>query len=357
MAIARKNTDSGPFLKWAGGKSQILSELEKRFPKELTGGLDNRKGKYEGGESYEITRFIEPFIGGGAVYFRVNCRFRPEECHIFDINPELVLCYQVVKDSVEELIEILRNYQDEYLPLDEEGRKEYYYNIRSSYNDERAGFDYSSLGAKGIERTAKLIFLNRTCFNGLYRVNNSGGFNVPMGRYKNPTIAIKNYLIPASQSLENTQVHHGDFEEAAGLVDENTFLYFDPPYRPLNKTSSFNSYAKGGFTDDDQRRLAGFFRMCSEKSAKVMLSNSDPKNNDPDDNFFDDLYSDFSIERVAAKRMINSDAGSRGAINEIVVTNYKPEIPEIVEESEQEMTVKGPEKSKVSANTTLGDFS
>jgi DNA adenine methylase len=357
MAIVRKNTDAGPFLKWAGGKSQILPELEKRFPKELTGGPGNRKGKYEGGKSYGITRFIEPFIGGGAVYFRVNYRFRPEECHIFDINPELVLCYRTVKDSVEELIEILENFQGEYLPLDEDGRKEYYYNIRSLYNDGRNGFDYSASGSKGIERTAKLIFLNRTCFNGLYRVNNSGGFNVPMGKYKNPTIAIKNYLIPASESLENTQVHHGDFEEAGRLVDENTFLYFDPPYRPLNKTSSFNSYAKDGFTDDDQRRLAAFFRMCSEKSAKVMLSNSDPKNNDPDDNFFDDLYKDFNIERVPARRMINSDAGSRGAINEIVVTNYVPEILEIVEEEEQEFSVSGPKKSKTSASTTLGDFS
>ncbi|WP_308219111.1 DNA adenine methylase [Methanoplanus endosymbiosus] len=143
----------------------------------------------------------------------------------------------------------------------------------------------------------------------------------------------------------------------AKLVDENTFLYFDPPYRPLNKTSSFNSYAKGGFTDDDQRRLAAFFRMCSEKSAKVMLSNSDPKNNSPDDNFFDDLYSDFSIERVPARRMINSDAGSRGAINEIVVTNYKPEIPEIVEEEEPKKSVTATEKAKASANTTSGDFS
>lgn len=357
MAIARKNIDAGPFLKWAGGKSQILPELEKRFPEELTGGLGSQKGKYEGGESFEITRFIEPFIGGGAVYFRVNYRFRPEECHIFDINPELVLCYRTVKDSVEELIEILQNYQDAYLPLDEDGRKEYYYNIRSSYNDEREGFNYSNLGSKGIERTAKLIFLNRTCFNGLYRVNNSGGFNVPMGKYKNPTIAIKNYLIPASESLENTRVHHGDFEEAARFVDENTFLYFDPPYRPLNKTSSFNSYAKDGFSDDDQRRLAAFFRMCSESSAKVMLSNSDPKNNDPDDNFFDDLYSDFNIERVPAKRMINSDAGSRGAINEIVVTNYAPKIPEETEEEEQELPVTGPEKSNASASTTLGDFS
>ncbi|MDD4299823.1 MAG: DNA adenine methylase [Methanomicrobium sp.] len=316
MAFSKKKSPANPFLKWAGGKSQILGELELRFPKELI------ERAASAGKKNKISKFVEPFVGGGAVYFLVNSKYRPDECHIFDVNEELILCYRVVKESPDSLTQMLRDYESEYLKLDEEKRQEFYYNIRSSYNQKKEGFSYSSLNSSAVERAASLIFLNKTCFNGLYRVNSGGGFNVPFGRYKNPKIAVEESINLASELLENTQIHNGDFEEAAGLCDERTFFYFDPPYRPINKTSKFNSYAKDGFSDDDQRRLARFFKECDLKSAKVMLSNSDPKNTDPDDNFFDSLYEGFRIERVPAKRQINSKGSGRGEINEIVVTNY-----------------------------------
>lgn len=320
MAFSKKNSPVNPFLKWAGGKSQILGELELRFPKELAGSrsIDD----YFGSAGRRISKYVEPFIGGGAVYFLVNSKYRPDECYISDVNEELILCYRVVKESPDSLADILREYEGEYLKLDEEKRQEFYYYIRSSYNQKKEGFSYSSVNSSAVERAASLIFLNRTCFNGLYRVNGSGGFNVPFGRYKNPHIAIEDSIYSASEILENTEIQCRDFEEAGRLADDETFFYFDPPYRPINKTSQFNNYAKDGFSDDDQRRLAEFFRFCDSKSAKVMLSNSDPKNTNPDDDFFDSLYEDFNIKRVPAKRRINSKGSGRGEINEIVVTNY-----------------------------------
>ena len=173
-----------------------------------------------------------------------------------------------------------------------------------------------------MERAGQLIFLNRTCFNGLFRVNSRGGFNVPLGSYKNPTILFEDLLRVDSAVLQNTTIHLGDFMLSEPLVSEDTFVYLDPPYRPLNRTSSFTQYAKGGFDDDDQRRLAEYYARCDAAGARLMLSNSDPKNIDTDDDFFDTLYAPYRVDRVPATRMINSDGAGRGEVNEIIVTNY-----------------------------------
>ncbi len=297
-----------PFLKWAGGKTQLLGELTRRVPEVLKEG--------------SLPVFVEPFVGGGAVYFHFNTLFDFRECHLFDVNEELVLAYSVVKNDVSGLIDYLGEVSDEFLAKDAAGRKEYYYAMRSLFNSQKEGIDYDRYSRDWIERAGQLIFLNRTCFNGLFRVNSSGGFNVPFGSYRNPTILFEDLLKVDSAVLQNTTIHHGDFMLSGPLVSEESFVYFDPPYRPLNRTSSFTQYAKGRFDDDDQRRLAEFYARCDAAGAKLMLSNSDPRNIEPDDDFFDTLYAAYRIERVPAKRMINSDGAGRGDINEIIVTNY-----------------------------------
>ncbi|MBN1432644.1 MAG: DNA adenine methylase [Methanomicrobiaceae archaeon] len=301
-------TIAKPFLKWAGGKTQLLEELTNRLPVDIGNG--------------GITSFIEPFIGGGAVFFHLNSLHSFRECHIFDSNPELVLAYTVLRDDPEDLIDCLASMAGEYLSLDESGRSDYYYDIRDRFNKGREAISFWRYSKEWIPRAAELIFMNRTCYNGLFRVNSKGGFNVPFGRYKNPKILNSDLLRTDSGVLSNTKIHPGDFADSLRYVREDSFVYFDPPYRPLNSTSSFTSYSSGGFDDESQRRLADFFKKCDKKGAKIMLSNSDPKNVDPEDDFFDDLYGDFRIERVPAKRMINSDAGKRGEVSEILVMNF-----------------------------------
>ncbi|NYE58028.1 DNA adenine methylase [Carboxydothermus ferrireducens] len=195
-----------------------------------------------------------------------------------------------------------------------------YYEIRDEYNSKVSSIDHID-----IERAAKFIFLNRTCFNGLYRVNKEGKFNVPYGDYKNPTICDERNLYLVSSLLQKVQIFAGDYRESAKYISKDSFVYFDPPYRPLNKTSNFTSYSKSDFTDKDQIELARFYAQMNELGAFLLLSNSDPKNEDPNDNFFDDLYKDFNIYRVMARRSINSDGRGRGLIKELLITNYKVE--------------------------------
>lgn len=297
-----------PFLKWAGGKTQLLDEFTIRIPKELKNG--------------EISTFVEPFVGGGAVFFHFNSVFSFKECHIFDINEELILAYSVVKRNVEDLIEYLCDLTEEFLSKDDEGRKEYFYSIRDEFNQTKSSINFKNYGKAWIPRAGQLIFLNKTCFNGLFRVNSQGEFNVPFGRYKNPKIVNPEVLRADAKILQNTKIHLGDFAKASQYINKNSFVYFDPPYRPLSNTASFTQYSKDGFDDVEQQRLADFFAKCDAKRAKLMLSNSDPKNINPNDNFFDTLYGKFNIQRVPARRMINSDASKRGEINEIIVTNY-----------------------------------
>ncbi|WP_292365087.1 MULTISPECIES: DNA adenine methylase [unclassified Methanoculleus] len=299
-----------PFLKWAGGKAQLLDAFTLRVPPELAEG--------------SLPVFVEPFMGGGAVYFHFNSIFEFRECHLFDINEELVLAYSVVKNDVSALIGYLRDVSDDFLAKDEPGRRDYYYAVRDAFNREREEIDLRRYGEEWVERAGRFIFLNRTCFNGLYRVNSRGGFNVPFGRYRNPRILHEEVLRADSAALRNTTIHLGDFTQAEPYIAEDTFVYFDPPYRPLNRTSSFTQYSKNRFSDEEQKRLAAFYARCDEKGAKLMLSNSDPKNVDPKDGFFDDLYARYHIDRVPARRAINCDGTKRGEIREIIVTNYNP---------------------------------
>ena len=297
-----------PFLKWAGGKTQLLNEFHQRLPEEVKTG--------------KITRYAEPFIGGGAFFLSLNRNYSFERCMICDVNEELILTYNVIKKAVKQLIENLGMLESEYRSKDERGKKLLYYEVRDEFNRKLPQIDFQRFSPQWTELAARIIFLNRTCFNGLFRVNQKGEFNVPFGKYKNPEICNSENLINVSALLKTTRIVSGDFTRCRRFVDDTTFVYFDPPYRPLNQTSSFTSYTKSGFSEKDQVRLVEFFRELDRKGAKVMLSNSDPRNQDPNDTFFDDHFSDYTIERVPANRVINSNGARRGKINELIITNY-----------------------------------
>lgn len=303
-----KETPAKPFLKWAGGKGQLLEAFQKFYPKEI------REGKIE--------NFCEPFVGGGAVFFDIAQKFSIKSALLCDNNEDLILTYLVIQKEVQNLIEKLDRFQNQYLKLNEEKRTEYYYNVRQQFNVQKRSTNFNRFSTKWIDRAAQIIFLNRTCFNGLFRFNSKGEFNVPQGRYKNPKILDAENLLKVSQLLSVAEIQKADFREIKGKVNVNTFVYYDPPYRPLNRTSSFTAYSKDVFTDTEQIALAALFSELNQKGIKQMLSNSDPKNHIPEDHFFDDLYKDFQIFRIPARRMINSAAHKRHAINEIVVTNY-----------------------------------
>ena len=299
-----------PFLKWAGGKSQLIPELSSRLPKEVI-------------DVGIIDSYIEPFVGGGAFFFYLKSKFQINNSFLFDINRELIVGYKVLQNDHKELINHLKSLEIEYITENEEKRKDYYYTIRNRYNSQINSFDYNNYNATWIERAAFMIFLNRTCFNGLFRQNRLGEFNVPHGRYKNPRICDKENIKKVNLALKDTEIVCGDFTETSKYINNTSLVYFDPPYRPLTKTSSFTSYSKEEFTDNDQKRLADFYKELDKKGAYLILSNSDPKNEDPKDDFFDNLYKDFTIERVNAKRIINCDPSKRGEIKELIIRNYK----------------------------------
>jgi DNA adenine methylase len=223
---------------------------------------------------------------------------------------------------VSKLIDFLHRYQKKYLALNNEERKEYFYDQRTNYNLQRFNIDYSRYAESWIPRAAQLIFLNRTCFNGHYRVNSKGEFNSPMGDYENPAICDEYNLLSVSKILEKAVLRKGDYNQVKRDLQADAFIYFDPPYRPISKTANFKSYSKHDFGDTEQAGLAKLYKQLHEKGMKLMLSNSDPKNIDPNDNFFDELYKDFQILRIPARRMINSNASKRGEINEIIIMNY-----------------------------------
>lgn len=293
-----------PFVKWAGGKGQLLDTFKEYYPKKL----------FVRG----IRKYIEPFVGGGAVLFDILQNYEVDEAFIFDINYDLINAYKVIKYNIDDLIGKLSIMEDRYLSSDEEIRKQMYYDTRNLFNSEN-----SKTTDIDIDRAAQFIFLNKTCFNGLFRVNKSGHFNVPMGDYKNPKICDEENLYAVNNLLQKVNIFVGDYRESLKYADSDSFIYFDPPYRPLNVTSSFTSYSKFDFTDEDQIRLAKFFSEVSLTGALLMLSNSDPKNVNVNDCFFDELYEKFYIHRVHAKRVISSKGERRGSINEILVTNYK----------------------------------
>lgn len=291
-----------PFIKWVGGKGQLIDQLDVNLPTDF--------------RNWENVTYIEPFVGGGAMLFYMLQQY-PNIQHaiINDINPDLIGCYRTVRDNVEELIDSLRNYEQLYYALQNEvERKEFYLAARDRYNKKNLD---------PIENTTLFFFLNRTCFNGLYRVNKKGLFNVPFGKYTNPTICDTDTLRIDSELLQRVELIRGDFEQTFDYAQGNTLFYFDPPYRPLSDTSSFNDYAKEAFNDDAQIRLKEFCDRINEAGFMFMLSNSDCKGKNESDNFFDTLYTDYYIERVWASRNINANPTKRGKLTEILVRNYE----------------------------------
>jgi len=299
--MQRKNIK--PILKWAGGKSQILAEISSVYPD---------------GFGDTIRRYAEPFVGGGAVLFDVLSKYKLDEVYISDVNAELINMYLVVRDQVDELISLLIAYQTVYLSLEDEGRKQFYYEKREEFNH----LIMTGESKSGVKSAALFIFLNRTCFNGLYRANKKGLFNVPKGAYKNPLICNEANIRAVSSVLQNVQIVCGDYSLSNKFIDEHTLVYLDPPYRPLKGRYSFNSYTEKEFNDSDQCALADFIEEMNAKGAYIILSNSDPKNVDPDDDFFEELYGHYDIQYINAKRRINSNAEDRGYITELLIKNY-----------------------------------
>lgn len=292
-----------PFIKWVGGKTQLIESIEKALPENFT-------------KSNNVT-YIEPFVGGGAILFWILQQYpNITKAVINDINPDLTTAYKTIKESPSELVNFLQDIQDEYLPLDEDKRKEYYLTKRERFNTK---------SLDSIENTALFIFLNRTCFNGLYRVNSKGLFNVPFGRYSNPKICDKQTIFADSELLQKVEILTGDFEETLKYASNNSIFYFDPPYKPLSETSSFNSYAKEEFNDKEQIRLGNFCERINLLGHKFILSNSDVKGKNPNDDFFDNLYQQFNIQRVFATRMVNANSAKRGKLTELLITNKHSE--------------------------------
>ena len=269
------------FLKWAGGKLQLIEQFKNLFP-------------------HNFNNYYEPFIGSGAVFFYLKSKLKLHKVFLSDANEELINCFVAVRDKPSELMELLSNHQKKH-------SKEYYYAVRSIECDR----------LDSVNKAARLIYLNKTCFNGLYRVNSKGQFNVPMGDYENPCIFDKNTLYQASQLLQGVHLRVMTFEKALNFAQKDDFIYLDPPYIPLSKTSSFTQYSKGSFSGKEQKCLSKVFRMLDLRGCFVMLSNSDHA-------LTRELYRDYekNIVIVRAKRMINSVGSKRGVINEVVVTNY-----------------------------------
>lgn len=291
MTNAQKQLTALPFLKWAGGKGQLLKQYDEFFPK------------------VPMRYYFEPFVGSGAVFFHLRGHGLFEHYSLSDVNKELINCYQIVKNEVEELIKLLAVHKK----LHTEQGKEYYYQIRAK--DRESQWKNTS----PVERAARMIYLNKTCFNGLWRVNSQGQFNVPMGRYKAPDILNEDRLLAASAALQGVELKVSGFEQVLEYAQEGDFVYFDPPYVPLSPTANFTSYSADSFGESDQRHLADIFAKLDKKGCRVMLSNSDTR-------LVRELYQafHFGIKEVNARRAISSNGSDRGPITEVVVLNYEP---------------------------------
>jgi len=300
-----------PFIKWVGGKSQLLEEIREKYPS-------------------KIEKYCEPFVGGGAVLFDVLSKFQPKEILINDINKELINTYSQIKNNCSGMISQLSEIQSIYKNHSIEKNKEFFYEKRSRYNELKVNGN----DAENLEKAVLFIFLNKTCFNGLYRVNSKGLFNVPFNNAKNPLLCDEENLKNCSMLLQNVEMKIGDYKECKDFIDSDTFVYIDPPYRPLTQTAAFTSYSENSFSDKEQIELRNFITEISNKGAMVVASNSDPKNTNENDNFFDELYSHFEIERVSASRMINSNAKKRGSINELLISNIASVAKELKYEKE-----------------------
>lgn len=279
--MSKTKVKAKPLLKWVGGKRQLLKQFEDIFPK-------------------DFNIYHEPMVGGGAVFFDLS----PQKAVINDVNKDLMRIYKVVRDNVDDLIKLLKDFKEKH-------RKKFYYKRRKEFNKLKKDASRENK----LRLAAIFIYMNRTCFNGLYRVNKKGEFNVPIGSYKNPTICDEENLRAVSKILKNVKILCKNFQNAVELVKENDFIYFDPPYDPISDTSNFTEYTNGGFGKKEQKQLAQTFKGLDQKGAKVMLSNSGT-------DFIMDLYKDFNIHKVKAKRYINCKGSKRGDVSEIVVTNY-----------------------------------
>ena len=294
-----------PFIKWAGGKGQLLTQLDEYLPEILN--------------EREFT-YVEPFVGGGAMLFYMLQKYpNIERAIINDINPYLITAYRIIKDDSEELIERLSILEEDYFALEsEDAKKDFFLNVRTIFNEDELDM---------VDRTKYLMFLNRTCFNGLYRVNSKGKFNVPFGKNLHPTICNAETIKVDSELLNriDTIILNGDFTQSVNYLNADglNFFYFDPPYRPLSATSSFNSYAKEEFNDAEQIRLRDYCQMLNDMGALWMLSNADCSAKNPDDLFFEDTYRNFNIHRVYASRSINANPLKRGKLTELLINNYQ----------------------------------
>lgn len=290
-----------PFVKWVGGKGQLLEQLGTFLP--------------DGFSNQEDVTYIEPFVGGGAMLFFMLQRYpNIKKAFINDVNGDLTTCYKVIKENPHELITALKKIQEAYYNIElEEDMRAFFLKVRDKYNTK---------SLTDIENSTALIFLNRTCFNGLYRVNKSGKFNVPFGKYKMPTICDEKTILADSKILQKVEILTGDFEKTLQVAKKKSLFYFDPPYRPLNNTSSFNSYAKEDFNDEEQIRLKNFCDVVNNAGHRFMLNNSDGHAKNYADTFFDKLYATYNIHRVWAKRSVNANAFKRGKLTEILVRNF-----------------------------------
>lgn len=282
-----------PFLKWVGGKRALLNTLVYNLP-----------------DMKNIDTFIEPMVGGGVLTCWMLKNTKVKKIIINDINKDLMDCYELIKTNPTLLIKELKKLEKEFhTAVDDNVRKDIYYKIRSDFNS-------------NINKPINFIFLNKTCFNGLFRVNNNGKFNAPMGNYDKPKICDEENILELNKYFQRLTIMSGSYKNILNHCNEKTFVYFDPPYRPLNKTSNFTSYNNDGFNDEKQKELKEFIDILTERKTKIMLSNSDPKNTNKDDNFFDDLYSNYKIQRVVAPRFINSNPNKRGSVFELLIKNY-----------------------------------
>lgn len=288
-----------PFVKWAGGKTQLLSDIESRLPKHML-------------SKANIT-YVEPFVGGGAAVFHLLKKYpNIKKAVINDINPRLITTYKVIKSKPDALIKELLSLQKKYIPRNHEDRTAMFLEQRSRFNKGKL---------TDVQTAALFIFLNRTCFNGLYRENSKGEFNVPHGRYANPLICDKDTILADSEVLQRVEILCGDYAKTLKYAGNNTLYYFDPPYKPLSDTSSFNSYVKEVFDDKEQIRLRNFCNAVSARGSSFILSNSDVKSTNPKNDFFDVLYANYAINRVYANRMVNANPEKRGKLSELLITN------------------------------------
>jgi DNA adenine methylase len=291
-----------PFLKWAGGKDRLFHQLQQWLPHELN----------------QIRNYYEPFLGSGAVFFNLTQDFSFNNVVLSDINEELILAYKVIQNNVPELIQIIDQYKTRYFKLSTIDKEKFYYEMRSSYNVQRFNINHKKYSDAWIPRAAQMIFLNKTCYNGLYRQNMRGEFNVPFGKNYDPAVYNQQNMELISKLLSNVEIRTTDFESVLKSVDDNSFVYLDPPYKPVSKTANFTDYYKTGFTEQDNKRLMNNLSVLTKRNIKFMLNNSFSVDND----HLTTYYAGYTISTITANRMMSSISDRRGKISEIVITNY-----------------------------------